>query len=219
MRIWIAAAMLIAETTLIAACAADRPPAPTPPFAAANDWDGDWTFRFSRSYPPGNQPPKQPPINPPEAVITFSITVTEGRVSGFYSKTEDPAGTTWGDAVARPGATAITTRVWQTCEVERRPFPNTSARTLVEDILGSIIVPPDAVGTTAGTFEWTRTEGVTEARVTQIGEHWSHRRIQHYLPEQDKLLYTIDDIMAEPSDRSATEFIDLADDAYQRNCA
>lgn len=217
MRTWIAAAMLIAETALTAACVADRPPAP--PFAVAGDWDGDWIFQFSRSYPPDNQPSKHPPVNPPEAVITLSVVVIDGSVSEFYSKTEDTTGKTWGDSVVRPGANVITTRVWQTCEVERRPFPNTSAQDLVEDVVGSLTVPPDAVETIAGTVEWTRVEGVTEMRVTQTGEDWLHRRIQHYLPQQDELLYTIDDITAERSDRGATEFMQLADDAYQRACA
>jgi hypothetical protein len=121
--------------------------------------------------------------------------------------------------VVRPGVAAITRRAWKICEVERRPFPETSVQTLVEDVVGSITVPPDAVRTAAGTVEWTRAEGVTEARVTQTGEHWSHRRIQHYRPEQHKLLYTIDDITAERSNGSATELIERADDAYQRTCA
>lgn len=212
--------MLVAGTTLIAACEADRPPAPTPSSEVMiSDWDGDWTFRFSRSYPSDNQPSKHPPVNPPEAIITLSVTVIDGRVSVLYTKTEDTTGTIWTDSVVRPGEAAITRRVWQTCDVERRPFPGTSVQTLVEDIIGSIAVPPDAVRMAGGTVEWTRAEGVTEARVTQTGEHWSHRRIQHYRPEQHKLLYTIDNITAEQSNRNTIELIELADDAYRRNCA
>ena len=63
-----------------------------------------------------------------------------------------------------------------------------------------------------------RPSGRARNRHFAEGHSQSQRRIQHYRPEQNKLLYTIDNITVERVAEDEIELFDLADSAYQRIC-
>jgi hypothetical protein len=207
---------------LLAACTSEGPATEPPRSAAAADVadlrSGDWEIAFRRSYPPTNPPSTRPPVTPADGRVAMSAAVVDGGVTAFYSVTRDAAGRVWVDSVVPPGAAQVTKRYWLDCRVERLPFPRMSLGRLVEDVVGPLGVPPDAVRTAGGVRTWSRPEGVLDVRVTQSGSSWVTRRLSFHRPPSGAHLYTVDDIEFGTARTSPGRQAESADRAFRKQC-